>query len=139
MGMVGGRGTTLGTVVEDGIFRQRPGQLQHVGEAGSDALGRMRQFRYCQVAGEDGERIHQDVVMSAERDAFLYRRQVCRAQKTFPFLDGLGIHPGTGGNDACRVELHLIGYAVYVQLFHPHAGEGGIVVACRLPGCQLFG
>ena len=87
--------------------------------------------------GEDGERIHQNIVVSSERDTFLYRRQIGRAQKAFPFQDGLGIHFGTGGNDACGVELYLIKYPVYIQLFHPHTGEGGIVVACRLPGCQL--
>ena len=51
--MVGGGGATSGTVVENGIFRQRLGQLQHIGEAGSDALGSMRQFRYRQVASTD--------------------------------------------------------------------------------------
>ena len=137
--MVGGGGATFGTVVENGIFRQRLGQLQHIGEAGSDALGSMRQFRYRQVARENGERIHQNMVVPAKWDTFLYRWQVCQAQKAFSFLNGLGIHLGTGGNDACRVELYLIGYAVYIQLFHPHTGEGSIIVACRLPGCQLSG
>ena len=99
----------------------------------------MRQFRYRQVARENGERIHQNMVVPAKWDTFLYRWQVCRAQKAFSFLNGLGIHLGTGGNDACRVELYLIGYAVYIQLFHPHTGEGSIIVACRLPGCQLSG
>ena len=84
-----------------------------------------------------GERIHQNIVVSSERDTFLYRRQIGRVTESIPFQDGLGIHFGTGGNDACGVELYLIKYPVYIQLFHPHTGEGGIVVACRLPGCQL--
>ncbi len=106
--MVGTRGTASGTIVEDRIVRQQLRQRQHVAETGDNALFHMCLLRYGQVAGENGKRIHQDVIMPLEGNAFLHRRTVCRTEEATTLFDGTGIYLGSRRDDPRRIELYLI-------------------------------
>ena len=76
--------------------------------------------------------------MSFERNPFLHRWYIGRAEEAFAFLDGLGIYFSSRRNDTCRIELYLIRNTVYIQFLHLHIAEGGIIVTCRFPGGKLL-
>ena len=137
--MVGGRCSAAWAVVEDGEVCQLPCQFHHVFQPSLDALWRMVQVGDGEVAREDGKRIHQYLVVSAEGYSFLLGRKVGRAEETLAFLDGLGIYFGTRGDNAGGVELYFVAYAAYIQFSDLYACQCSIVVSCRFPVSKLFG
>ena len=75
MKMVGRRGATSRSVVENGVSVKLFREPKHVGKSSCDALRPVADGGYGEMCGEDGKRIDENFI-SAVGDGTLHRRTV---------------------------------------------------------------
>ena len=137
MGMVGCRGTTERSVIEDHQFGIMSQQLYHLAIHATNLLGLMPAGRNGEMHGEDGIWVDQQFIVH-----ILYFRQllcgtVLPAQETRTGCNGLLGDGGTCRTDTCGVELHLKRRGTHVQLACLHMTQFPIAVARLRPQRQL--
>src|SRR5215469_8276510 len=98
MHMVRRRRAALGTIINDEVSVQGSRNIQHASELVRDLLCPMFPMSNRQVMLQDWKRIAVDSEVAIERQAFLCRGQIRRAQEAWAFRHRLPVNPrrGTG-------------------------------------------
>ena len=106
MGMVGGRGTAVGTVIEHdqlGVGREQAVDFAiHV----ADGLRLVAQCGQREVHGQDRVGIDEQFPLAVDCALHLIGRTVGRTEEAGTLLEAAGVDFGGGGHDASGIPLH---------------------------------
>ena len=106
MGMVGSGCAATRSVVEEEEVGHRPGQAVHLAEEERELLQLMAARGDGQMVRQDGEGIHQHLVLSIEGQGYLLGWAVAVAEEAGAFPEIALIYLGCCRDDAARVELY---------------------------------
>src|SRR5262245_20857063 len=106
MHVVWSRCAALRAVVEDKIVWKSRRESEHRVDFAGDILASVAAMDNRKVAIKDGKRIEVNDVVIVKRNATLFRIEILRAEKTWPFGDRVSIDRCGGTRHAVRKVTH---------------------------------
>ena len=137
MGMVGSRRTTFRTIIEDQHLRIFLQQFMDLTVTVADLLRLVLHTGNGEVDRQDGEGVHQQVILIADTLLYLFLRTVLFTEETGACCHRLLVDAGTRRDDAGRIPLYLHRGGTHSQLACLHVAQFPIAASGIVPFLQL--